>query len=606
VSSVASEANGTQEGLSTSSLNAMIDEILDADQFMTRGRAFDILTMGRDFTRPNKDTEALYLEAPITQLLQLDPNYRTSELQSYLSRVQYAGTNDTASLTNTAVGNRDFWTSDYMVQQRNAYMLSVKTVSTRTDTPESINGENLLGNYEYSGSNLLYVTGNEYNNIEPTWDWYRFPGTTSERSSTGMGGTYSLQPSSKAGPTTFSGGASDGNIGAVGYRMNQYNITADKSYFLFNSGEVAMGAGITQTTPQASGDVVGTNINQTLLNGTVYYSTAAGSSISLGSGQTVSPSNLRWVNHADVGYFFLTPVNNATIRTISQSGNWYEINNAYSNATVSDNVFSLDLNHGAKPNAASYLYAVIPGQTPAQMDSYLASNPFNVLSNTTTVQAVTDNVNNDTEATFYSPGSITLASGLKIAQTTTGQGASVLWEQSGSTYSMFVASPTAYAGSLSFTIGSDLVGAGASWNSATGLTTVNLALPAGSYAGSTVSETLGTPGLLYFTGASDNVFSNANDYVATSTGTVSAGMSPGFATDLIFSGSGSTDNASNFNVSVSGAQYANSLTFTGTGTPAASTPISIAGTGSISIAGNSVNFAAGTGIVVPGLSHLPC
>ena len=115
------------------------------------------------------------------------------------------------------------------------------------------------------------------------WDWYRLPGTTTER------GSYSLKPlNNQRGKTAFVGGASDGMNGVSSYQQNLLNVSANKSWLMFDNAEVALGNSINASAADA-GNHVGTNLNQTSLNGPVTYSTAAGSTSTLGAAKTLNP-----------------------------------------------------------------------------------------------------------------------------------------------------------------------------------------------------------------------------------------------------------------------------------------------------------------------------
>jgi chondroitin AC lyase len=482
---------GTHYGLSTTAVHNMIDYMLDGGpQWMVRGTTFDPLANGRGWSRPGTTDSASALLPSVTTAIALSGGYRASELTTMQTRLSNAKTTQAASPTEGPSGNRNYWVSDYMVQQRPGYMLSLKTVSTRTNTPEMINEENLKAGYGCAGVNMLFRTGHEYDNIYAVWDWYRLPGTTSERSSTGSGGTYSILPDHHFGKTEMVGGASNGQVGGHIYQMNEYGVTANKGYFFFDKGEVAMGNSIKQTTANTAGGLIGTNINQTLLNGTAFYSNAAGSVTTLTAGKTVSPANLRWVNHDSVGYFFLTPVSNATIRTIEQTGNWDSINTSGTISTVRANVFSLDLNHGSLPTGASYLYAIIPNITPNLMDAYLAGNPFTVLRNDSFAQGVTDNSSGISEITFFDQGSVTLADGTKISQTNRYHGTSVIWDPDGTTVDFSFANVDGYTGgNFSYTVNRQLSGVGAVWNAGAGLTTLTFSPMTGTSAGSTFTRT---------------------------------------------------------------------------------------------------------------------
>ena len=486
-------AVGTSLGLSTTYVDDMINYLLGGAQWMIYGYNFDPSVDGRELSRSDTNGDALDLIPAVQTAISLGNGYDQTQLQSMLSQLQYSqsSSGNAADPTQAISGNRNFWTSDYMVQRGNGYFLSVKTSSTRTNLPEYVNGEDAKGLLGYDGVNMIMVTGNEYKNIEPVWDWYRLPGTTTERSPTGYGGTYSLTPeggvegATTTGSTSFVGGASNGTNGNEALLYNHLNVSANKSWFFFGNEEVALGCNI-DAPNAASTDIIGTNINQCLQTSNVTYETTT-SQQTLSSG-SVTPSNLQWVNQGNVGYFFLSPVSNVTIQAQQQSGSWYAINPDYSNATITDNVFSLDIMHGERPENASYQYIVVPGLSSSQMSSYLASNPITVLSNTATVQAVQQSTLGITQAIFYSPGSLTAGSSYTITQTTHGHGSSILMDETGNQLNISVASPDQWNGTMSYQINLDLSGPGASWSAANGYTTLNFALPTGSYAGSTVTE----------------------------------------------------------------------------------------------------------------------
>ena len=251
---------------------------------------------------------------------------------------------------------------------------------------------------------------------------------------------------------------------------------------------------------------------------------------------------MRWVNHNGVGYFFLTPVSNATISTITQSGNWYAINQADSSANISLPVFSLDLNHGVRPSGASYVYVVVPGITATSMDAYLASNAISITENDATAQVVTQNLTGMTQATLYSPTTITLASGALLTQTTAGEGSSVLAQLNGSTMVISVASPQAWSGAMIYRINGDYSGTNAVWNTSGGYTTLSFALPSGSSAGSTITQSfqlISSSGSLtscYFTGGIDGKWntlsSGSSNFATTPVGTTNAASMPSSQTDV--------------------------------------------------------------------------
>lgn len=126
--------------------------------------------------------------------------------------------------------NTHFWRSDYTVHHRPSYMFSVNSVSTRTVKTEMGNGENIKGHYLTEGSNFIAVTGDEYFNIYPVWDWNKIPGTTIPESE-----SYPLRASwgTNPGKTSFVGGVSDGLYGASTFTMDDYQTKAKKILVLF-------------------------------------------------------------------------------------------------------------------------------------------------------------------------------------------------------------------------------------------------------------------------------------------------------------------------------------------------------------------------------------
>ena len=67
-------------------------------------------------------------------------------------------------------------------------------------------------------------------------------------------------------------------------------------------------------------------------------------------------------------------------------------------------VFKLWIDHGAKPKAAAYEYAVVPGVEAVVFQAWLARKSVEVLQNTPELQAVRHNESGVLGAAFYQPG----------------------------------------------------------------------------------------------------------------------------------------------------------------------------------------------------------
>lgn len=486
---VAAWGAGTSYGLSPANTRLMVNYILDGGpQWMVRGLTYDPLASGRYWSRAAQIDSAATLRAPIETALAICGDYRRTELITLRDRLADSIANNIASPTLGPTGNRAYWISDYMVQQRPGYMISVNSASKRTNTPESINGENLKAGYGTAGVNLIFRSGREYDGIYAAWDWYRLPGTTSERSTDGTGGSYNILPDHHFGTTDFVGGASDGNTGAFIYQMSEYNVTANKAYFFIDSGMVALGSLIKQAKPNSLGGKIGTTVNQTRLLGPVTFAETDGRTSTIEPGQTVQTSKLNWVNHDSVAYLSLAPGQSSTIRAVKQRGSWKSINESGPSDAVEVDVFSLDFDHGSLPSAGSYAYAVVPNTKADQTAALANAKPFEVLRNDADVQAVGDRASGTTQVIFHNSVSVRLNDKVELSPLGRVAGTVVLWTPSEKGIKLSVANADRQNKQVAFKVSAKLTGQGASYDAATGLTTLTFTLPSGYRAGSTMTR----------------------------------------------------------------------------------------------------------------------
>ena len=482
VASVCLLGASTSFAFSTSSEQTLANYLVNGQQWFSRGVSYDYTAMGRYITFSGMNTDALGLIPTVQDVLQAS-SYDQSQLQSMLTCLQTAASTGVASPSLALSGNRSFFSSDYMVNQRPAWYASVKISSVRTYAPETGNGQGLQSLYLGSGATMIEVTGNEYANIFPVWNWRRLPGTTVEQN------TLSLTPTASwgvYGTATYAGGVSNNTYGCEAFSYSQGNVSAAKSWFYFDNEFVALGAGI--NAPNATSPVI-TTLNQCLLTSPVTYATTSGSSQTLSSG-TATLGNLSWVYQGGVGYLFLSPPSSATMMAITQSGSWYSINTALSKSTVTANVFSLEINHPSQPVGASYSYIVVPGTTAAGMAAYAAHDPITVLRYDTSVQAVENASLGLTEAAFYSSsGTLNIAPAQNYWVMPSAP-ALLLLQQSNSGLTITASNPLAAALTLQVEVGLPLANA---WNPAAGYSTVTLNLAGGSLGGSSVTQFFAYP-----------------------------------------------------------------------------------------------------------------
>ena len=283
-----------------------------------------------------------------------------------------------------------FWNSDFHVFRRPQFYTSVHCCSNRTKGMESLNHENLKGMWTPFGMNLIFTRGDEYKDIFPVWDWNRLPGLTNP---------YSLEPgiSDISQKTQFVGGVSTGSQGIATMDFDYRDTQAKKTWFFFDQEWIALGAGVRSTHPAP----VASTINQCLLKGNVW---ADGQQLAQAS--VVLPRS-RWIFHDSIGYISLDH-DVFTLKAETQKGTLRQIYAFGSDSLIEKGVFTLFIDHGVKPQNASYQYMVLPACSREQLQVYSQKVPVNVLSNTSLVQAVAYPAKGLVGIVFHQAGSLAI------------------------------------------------------------------------------------------------------------------------------------------------------------------------------------------------------
>ena len=111
-----------------------------------------------------------------------------------------------------------------------------------------------------------------------------------------------------------------------------------------------------------------------------------------------------YIWHNNIAYFF--PVaTKIHLKTGEQKGSWNRINYNLSSNTITLPVFNLYIEHSFDQGTDNYEYIIIPGKSLSQIKKYKPKN-IQILSNTTTVQAVYHKKLDLLEAIFYEPASL--------------------------------------------------------------------------------------------------------------------------------------------------------------------------------------------------------
>jgi chondroitin AC lyase len=229
-----------------------------------------------------------------------------------------------------------------------------------------------------------------------------------------------------------------------------------------------------------------TTINQTLLKSEVLVS-AGGKQSRLSKGKHAL-SDVSWVLQDSVAYLFPEPVK-VELSNQEETGNWREINHQSWATTeaVKKDVFNIWINHGSRRLESGYAYMVVPGKSATRLDQYMASSGIRILSNTETLQAVTNAQKGITGLVFYKPGSAE-HSGVSVQAE---QPCLVMINGKGkSLSSVTVSDPTQTLKSLRIRIGakvsSKTQGCKTTWDQATKTTLLEIILPQEGYAGKSV------------------------------------------------------------------------------------------------------------------------
>jgi chondroitin AC lyase len=383
-------AQGTAFAFAPEKIRILESYLLEGQQWMIRGGIFDYSASGREPTRPNSGKVGGYA-TNAKSLLKLGAVTRRAELEALAARIEKGVTEATPAL----VGHKHYWCSDYTVHHRPEWLVSVRLTSDRMLQTELVNEENQLGEHLSDGVTYLYRTGGEYRNIFPVWDWARLPGITVEQNRPLL-----RINNKRRGSRAFAGGCSDGVRGVSAMDFERDGLTAKKAWFFFEGEVVCLGADI----GSANAYRVITSVNQCLADGPVTLKRAGGAAEVLAS--PVKIEKPLWAHHNGIGYVFLDAGESVGVGTSVQTGCWKRVSAVQKAAPVATPVFSVWVNHGKLPQAATYAYAVTVKQDAAAVNAYAAELPVRVVSNTPQAQAVEQTQAGVLQAAFYQAGTL--------------------------------------------------------------------------------------------------------------------------------------------------------------------------------------------------------
>ena len=411
------------QAAATSAVSKMI---VDGQRWMTAGPNFDYTTCGRLLSYFANSTgvgglnhghyhyfaafvpwsqafprfqSATLTPAPLTPLAVLwggllHTPWATSRLPNASLVAGFAAQLDNGGIVG-ATGHRHYWRSDYSVLRRPAsaagrlgYMVSVRMASTRTVSGECGNEENKQGQDLSDGVTNVYVSGREFEDIYPVWDWRRLPGTIEAQAPMPPPGTGTnscqafIQDLHAKHRTQFVGGTSDGSVGitVMDFR-SRGELSVRRTWFMFDGVVIVSNTGGTTALVEHP---VATSLDQRLANGNATYAlrTAAAPfatpplELGVGPNVTLTTTLLAWLHHSNIGYVPLpTPRMAAagrgalpryTVRASlqNQTGSWENITQTRDAHPVTKPLFTAIIDHGSMgttPLDVSSTYAIVPG-----------------------------------------------------------------------------------------------------------------------------------------------------------------------------------------------------------------------------------------------------
>lgn len=346
----------------------------------------DVCACGRQLFKEAQKGKALIYCIAVNQMLDADPEF-ASVYRDILQRNLHPGSTPEKPLAT------HYWCSDLSVFRSPEAYISVRACSPRVKGTEFTNNENKEGHFLADGTTMIMRRGDEYKDIFPFWSWNFLPGITAPV----LDSVMQHKKDDYRNPDAFVGGVTQGNLAVSTFRLARNKTHAEKSWFWLNNKLICLGANISSTTGR---DVI-TGVNQCLQNGNAVVEMA---NRRIDVSDTIITSNeIASVWHDSVGYVF-PGKQNCVLSLKNQTGNWHQIADPYDSQPVSGKVFKLYLQHGF--NAAEtpfYSYLVIPSVSENELKTYLQHPDVKVLINQPDIQAVKQTNDSVFEFVFQSP-----------------------------------------------------------------------------------------------------------------------------------------------------------------------------------------------------------
>ncbi len=352
----------TEYQFSSQELSVLGYYIIQGTRFCIRNRDYDYLTCGREISRPDF-TNADEIRKAIWLLLKVEEMPCRDVMQEQLASFCAEGY--------SVKGDKFFNESNYYVKRNIAYHIGCHGTSPLLSMGETTNNENMLSANLYAGgATCIMVTGKEYRDIFPLWDFARIPGTTTLIESDQQLAAKSHLWNGKIADNSYCKGICHNNYGLMYQDLNFNGVTGVIARFFVDDVMIAFGAGLSANTEC---EVV-TTLNQCYHSDTIL------------TDQDGLPKNT--VYQGKIGYASLDG-QEILVESADKQNTWQRINLAES-APINGKICTLTIPHGNNPQNASYAYAVVPAVAPNSVAERLNDvlSKIHVLRNDPKVQAI--------------------------------------------------------------------------------------------------------------------------------------------------------------------------------------------------------------------------
>jgi len=339
--------------------------LLNGAQWMCRNSFTVPATMDRAVTRKGSLEKPTFLLQSLALWKKLDPE-KEEELEAFIKRLKNEGTQ--------LIGFRHFPRVDFTVFHRPKGSVFLKTLSSRTQLSETMNGEHLKGqSFMNCGDHYAMREGTEYHDLQPVWDWEKLPGLTLPK------------VISKAKRMDFVGGLGNGSSGLTTMDYSRSlgdgsDYSIHKTWFFNQDQFICL---LSDTKNHAHQQPLETSLEQCHLKGEVLIG-HSGKETTLGKGLH-NLKKIDWILHNNIGYLLLVP-SQLSVYIGQRTGDWSTINRRYEKELIQESIFQVSIQHELNSSLQGWIVVLDANQ---EKLNQLCQNPsWEILKNSSSLQAI--------------------------------------------------------------------------------------------------------------------------------------------------------------------------------------------------------------------------